>query len=235
MSSTISIQATINWAKPYLKLQPLNVNNLEPALTAANIILETILGPPLRWRFNRASISIPLTQGGGTDYVVSVPNLGFIETLWLTDATGKVHQLNGAVALAKESQTSRPKEIAPQYDDNAGNITFRVKPAPDASYTAYLDYQKKAPILTSWAQTWAPIPDEFGYCFNWGFLTIVGMLTNDSRFPVWEKYFLGRVLGAQDGLDEQAKAIFLGNWMNVTASITRSTGTVQAGVSGRGI
>lgn len=234
MASSISIQATINFVKPYLKLQPLNVNNLEPALTAANIVLETILGPPLRWRFNRSSLSIALTQGN-TDYAVSVPNLGFIETQWLVDGNGKTAELNGAVALPKESQQGRPKEIAPQYDDNAGNITFRVKPAPNAAYTAYLDFQQKAPILSSWAQTWAPIPDEFGYCFNWGFLTIVGMLTNDSRFPVWEKYFLGRVLGAQDGLDEQAKAIFLGNWMAVTGTITRATSGVNAGVAGRGI
>ena len=234
MASTISIQSTINWAKPYLKLQPLNVNNLEPGLTAANIILETMLGPPLRWRFNRASLSINLLAGS-TDYQIAVPDLGFIETQWLADASGKIHELNGAVSLAKEGQEARPKEIAAQYDDNAGNITFRVKPAPNALYTAYMDYQKKAPILSSWAQTWSPIPDEFGYCFNWGFLTVVGMLTNDSRFPVWEKYFLGRLLGAQDGLDDQAKAIFLGNWSEVAATLTRRTGLVNAGVSGRGI
>ena len=234
MASTITIQNTINWAKPYLKQQPLNVNNLEPALTAANIVLETMLGPPLRYRFNRASLSIPLTQGS-TDYEIAVPNLGFIETQWLADSSGKIHQLNGAVSLPKESQQSRPKEISPQYDDNQGNITFRVKPAPDNGYTAYLDYQKKAPILTSWAQTWSPIPDEFGYCFNWGFLTVIGMLTNDSRFPVWEKYFLGRLLGLQDGLDDQARAIFLGQWAAISGTLTRSAGSVNSGVSGRGI
>jgi hypothetical protein len=124
--------------------------------------------------------------------------------------------------------------VAPQYDDNQGNITFRFNSIPDQNYTAWFDYQQKAKLITSWANPWGVIPDECGYIYNTGFLSLAALLVNDARFGIWERQFVGDLLGAQDGLDEQAKAIFLGQWLNDMRSATRSQGAVQAGVAGRG-
>jgi hypothetical protein len=164
---------------------------------------------------------------------VSASKLGRIETQWLTDATGNIHELEGAVTLAKVGASKRPTKVAPVYDDNAGNVTFRFNAVPNAAYTAYFDYQQKAQLITSWASPWGVIPDECGYIYNKGFLALAALLVNDARFPIWERDFVGALLGAQDGLDEQAKAIFLGQWLSDTRSAARSQGAVQGGVAGR--
>jgi hypothetical protein len=89
MASTINLQATANWVLPQVGYKPINIGpGNEPLITNANVILQTILGPPFCWRWNRneftfpiSKISIPPTAPptGGTDTVVSVPTFGFIE------------------------------------------------------------------------------------------------------------------------------------------------------------
>jgi hypothetical protein len=233
MATTLTIQNSINFVQPILKNTPLMVSNFEPALTAANIILSTILGPPFRWRFNRATITQAITSGGGTDYVKSVPDFGFLETQWLTDGQGGIFQLGGAVALAKASGTSRPTRMSVEFDDNAGNLTFRFSDIPDVNYTMNADYQKKAPLLTSPAQALGVVPDEFAHIFNKGFLAWMMLLNNDSRFPIFENYFVSSLLSAQDGLSDQERSIFLADWMRLSQTLVRAQGAVNSGVAGR--
>lgn len=233
MATTLTIQNSINFAAPILKNQPLLVSNTEPAMTAANIVLGLMLGAPLRWRFNRGSFTITLTNGGGTDYVKAISDFGFLETQWIVDAQNSIHQVNGSIALAKDGNSARPTEVAVQYDDNAGNLTFRVNRIPDANYTLNGDYQKKSPLLVSTGQSWGVVPDEFSYIFQWGFLCVMSLLINDSRFPIFENYFISRLLGAQDGLTDQQRNIFVANWMALAQTLTRATGAVNSGVAGR--
>jgi hypothetical protein len=231
---TQNVMNSVVYVQTLIKNQRLNVNGQEPALTMSNIVLQRILGAPFIWRQNRASFSIPISAAAGTDYTVSLPNLGRIETQWLTDGNNKDMELKGAVCLAKMSAKRRPTEVAAQYDDNQGNITFRFNSVPDQGYTAWFDYQQKARLITSWANPWGMIPDELGYIYNTGFLSLGALLVNDARFGIWERQFVGDLLGAQDGLDEQARAIFLGQWLSDIRSTTRSQGAVQGGVAGRG-
>jgi hypothetical protein len=77
------------------------------------------------------------------------------------------------------------------------------------------------------------VPDEFSYIYNDGFLAMMMLLVNDSRFPIFENYFISRLLGAQDGLTDQERDIFLANWMRVLQTVTRSQGNTNAGVAGR--
>lgn len=228
MATTLTLQSSINFTTPFLKNQPEMVSNLEPAVGGANIILGMMLGAPCRWRFNRGTLSFPITAAGGTDYVVSVPDLGFIETAWLKDSNGKIWQLNGKLTTAKESNESRPTLIAPVYDDNAGNITFRLTNAPTANYTVYVDYQKKMTLMTSPASVWGVVPDEFNYIFNQGFLGMMMILVNDSRFPIFMNYFVTRLLLTQDGLSDQEKNIFLQDFAQFTATLLRTQGMVAA-------
>lgn len=233
MATTLTLTNSINFVRPILKMQPLDVTSQEPALTAANIILQTMLSAPFRWRWNRGTMNFSVATADGTDYVQAAPDFGFLETQWLTDAGGYVYELNGALALAVSGDIGRPSEIAPQFDDNAGNITFRVKPQPDASYTANLDYQKKPGLITSFASPWGSVSDEFSFIYNLGFLTLMALLINDSRFPIFEQWFISRLLGVQDGLSDQERVIFLGNWQQMMATLNRGAGAVQSGLAGR--
>jgi hypothetical protein len=233
MATTLNVMNSVVFASTLIKNQRLNVNGQEPGLTMANIVLQRMLAPPAVWRFNRANLAVPITTAGGADYVVSVPLLGRIEQQWLTDASGNITELKGAVSLAKVSSKRAPKRVAPQYDDNAGNITFRFDTIPDQNYTANFDYQQKATLITSWSNPWGPVADEFGFIFNKGFLALAALLVNDARFPIWEKDFVAGFLGAQDGLDEQARAIFLGQWFGDQRSAQRSQAAGQAGAAGR--
>jgi hypothetical protein len=232
MASTLTIQNAVNFAKPILKNQPLFVSNLEPAVTCGNMVLQRMLGAPCRWRFNRGTWTFT-TIVGTNDYVVTLADLGFMEDQWLVDPTGNKTQLDGEISLALDSNQSRPNQIAAQFDNNAGSITFRLKNAPDQIYTAAGVYQKKAPLLTSPASPWAPVPDEFSFCFNWGFLAFTSLLVNDSRFPIFEKWFVSTLLGLQDGMSEQEKNIFVGAWMKDLSTVARSQGRVNSGVAAR--
>jgi len=234
MACTLTLMNTITFCSTLIKNQRLNVNGLEPGLSFGNIILQRMLGAPFIWRFNRGTLTIPISQAGGTDYTVSVASLGRIETQWLTNAAGAVIDLGGEVEMAKVSSVRRPQKVAPVYDDNNGNVTFRFSAISDMSYTAWFDYQKKAPLMTSWASGWTPIPDEFSYIFNKGYLALSAPLVNDARFTIWEKDFIGALLETQDGLDEQAKNNFVARWMSDARYIMRSQASVQAGTAGRG-
>jgi hypothetical protein len=233
MSTTLTIQDGLTFVRGYIKQQSVSVNNQQPGLGIAQIILNIVLGPPFVWRFNRFNFSIPISTGGGTDYPIFVGNLGHIETQWMVDANGKFYELGGETTLARTGMQKQPTKVSPQYDDNAGNITFRFNSIPDKIYTAFFDYQQKAPLITGYAQPLGTVPDEFAHIIFTGLLAWAGMLVNDARFPIWEKRFIADLLAAQDGLDDQAKIIFMGEWMEFTKTAIRSQGAVQGGVGGR--
>jgi len=234
MPVTLTLQNTMNWAASILKNQPQMVNDQEPAVTCANIILATMVGPPMRWRFNRRTFSFPITQAGGTDYAQYLPLFGFLETQWLVDSDGAIHELNGAMSLPKVTSQGQPMQVAPQYDDNLGNITFRVKNAPNANYTVGGDFQMKPQLMTSAGSTWGVVPNEFLYIFDQGYMALIMLLVNDSRFPIFEGYFIARLLNAQQGLSEQEKNIFLQDWLRATATVAAMQGSVNLGMAARG-
>jgi hypothetical protein len=233
MGVTLSVQSSMTYAQTLIDNQRLNVNNMEPGVTMANTVLGTMLGPPFIWRQNRTNLSFPVTTVGGTDYVRSVPGMGFIETQWLQDSEGNILELNGASALAKVSFQRTPTLIAPQYDDNQGNITFRLNSVPDANYTAFLDFQNAAQLITSPAAAFMPLSDYFGYLFNKGFLSEAALLVNDSRFSIWRSEWIAQCLATQDGLDAQAKDMFYNQFMNTTRTVQRSQDMSKNGGQGR--
>lgn len=81
MAATITIQNTIDLTKPYLNWANLAIGtNNEPAFSAANLILQTIVGPPFVWPWNRSSVNFQTVQGQ-QDYTMSITNFGFIEAV----------------------------------------------------------------------------------------------------------------------------------------------------------
>ena len=234
MPQTIDLQSSINFVTPILKNQPLMVSNNEPAQSAANLVLGTMLAPPFKWAFNRQSFNFTISLLGGTDYTVALPDWGFLETQWLADGTGKVYQLGGETSLAKETGLSRPAKMSAQLDDGTGNITFRMSGLPDQAYVVFINYQRRMVPLGSTAAFWGPVPDRFAYIYNTGFLAFMSLLVNDARFPIFENLFLSRLLGAQDGLTDQERDIFLANWVNVMQTMNRGATAVTASAQARG-
>jgi hypothetical protein len=79
MAATKTVQDSINWVKPFVNWANLTIGtNQEPALTSANLSLQTIVGPPFVWPWNRNNTFF-LTTVGQQDYTVSLSNFGFLE------------------------------------------------------------------------------------------------------------------------------------------------------------
>jgi len=233
MAMSFTVQDGITFTRAYIKQQSLYVNNQQPALGAAQIVLNVVLGPPFSWRANRTTTVISISTAGGTDYQVNVPTFGRLDTQWLVDGNGKIHQLGGEITLPKIGTSKLPTKICPQYDDNAGNITFRFDSVPDQAYSAYLDYQQKAPLVTGAAQPLGTISDENADLFFEGMLTWASLLVNDARFPIFERQFVAHLLSRQDGLSEQAKIIFMGQWNEFIRTAQRAQSITQGAASGR--
>jgi hypothetical protein len=218
MSSSITVQDTVNWALAYLEQQPMSINGMHPALGSANLVLQTILGPPFAWPFNRRILSYTST---GQDYTVAGMNdFGFLEGGTVQASTGgKSWEISVKNLLLFDTQSARPAFCSPLIDDGMGNITFRLSPAPDQGYIVMLPYQKKAPLMSSLAFTWSPVPDEKNYICQWGFLALMSLIGNDARFAEYNIKFITALLSAQGGLGEMERNIFLANWTRVMSQI----------------
>jgi len=234
MPATLNIQNTLNWCRPLLKNQPLEVTNFEPAMTTANMILQTMVGAPFRWPFNRGVFTLPLSVDT-YDYTKIVADYGFMENVTITsNDTNETMPLAVEKSLPKPAtMKSRPTAMAVQQNFGNTQLGIRLKERPEKSYTLEGIYQKSAMVLASPGSYWFPVTDEFSMIFNWGFLTMISLLVDDMRFTTFEKFFIGRLLGTQDGLDAQTRNIFLGNWLELTRTISRSGELVNNGSIGR--
>ncbi len=69
-TSSIQLLGTMEWAKKFnFNRSSANGNFIEPALTSANIVMQTMLGAPFAWWFNRKRIGF-ITTIGQQDYTV---------------------------------------------------------------------------------------------------------------------------------------------------------------------
>jgi hypothetical protein len=235
MPATLNLQQTILWTGPFVRYQPLIIGGNEPSMSNANLIKQTVLGAPFCWPWNRAESAPIVCVAGTQDYVAALPTFGFIEKAWVQDPdTQEIKEIEVATALSKDSTKGRPDKISVQIDDGAGNITFRVLPAPNKAYILTVLFQQKPILMSSMANRWNPIPDELSYIYQYGFLALSMMITGDSRFPIFNDRFVAHLLGAQDGLDEMQKNIFIANWTEYTKQVLRAQIQPQQGTQSRG-
>lgn len=153
MANKSTIQGTLNWAAAFiLNRPPMGVAGTyqEPALTIANLLMSTILGPPFAWQWNRNFNGFSTVQGQ-TDYTISLPDFGWIEKITASQSgmTPPVIEVQLADSLAVDQVQGQTWKATVINDDNNGNITFRLLPAPDGLYTITLTYQKAPVFLTS--------------------------------------------------------------------------------------
>jgi hypothetical protein len=122
-NSTITLEQTCEWAKRFVFRRPLALGNfLEPAITSANLILQTIIGPPFAWRWNRAVTGF-ITTAGQQDYTVfnwsatTVVNTGYV----LIDSNGFSQQVTTG-GTTGSSQPSWNETIGQTTTD--GGVTW---------------------------------------------------------------------------------------------------------------
>jgi len=234
MSVTRNLQSSALFSMPFIGYQPVNISNSEPAVSAANLTKQVILGPPFKWNYNRGEFTFP-TEPGTQDYYLPLTDFGFLERVTLTDSKGVVKEIEIQQSLSAESVQKRPGSIAANVMDGSGGVTFRLNAIPPDGETYEIDgfYQKAPVLMSSMANTWAPIPDHHSYIYDWGFLSFVSLLTKDARFPIFGQRFTAHLLGAQEGLTALERNIFLGNFLQVMSAQERSQLTTQQGVTAR--
>ena len=69
-SSSIKLIQTLEWAKRFIFQRPTAIGNFnEPAITSANLTMQTMLGAPFSWRWNRVVTGFICTPGQ-QDYTI---------------------------------------------------------------------------------------------------------------------------------------------------------------------
>jgi hypothetical protein len=225
-----NLESSTLFSLPFLGYQPADISNGEPALTAGNTIKQTILGAPFKWPWNRGVFEVDVTAE--QDYLYAATDWGFIEQAWITNGKGEVKEIPVKSSLSAESAKARPQSMAVQLQD-ADGVTLRLNTIPDQPYTLTGFYQKAPMLMTSMAASWAPIPDNLGYIYDWGYLGMLSMITKDIRQPLFLQKFVSHLLGAQDGLTALQRNIFIGEWLGLMTQQERATGNTNQGIQAR--
>ena len=214
---TRNLQASTLFVLPYIDYQPADVSNNQPALDAANLVKQTIVGAPFAWPWNRFFFSVQVTKEAGQDYLIvpSFPGFGYLEKAWLLDENDEVKQISIQLSLTQESKVQRPASIAAMVQYPDGSVLLRLNTIPDMDYTLRGFYQGAPVPMTSMASTWNPIPDNLSYIYDWGYLSLLGMLIKDQRVPYFGQRFVAHLLGNQSGLSATQRNIFIGNWLEL--------------------
>src|SRR5208282_1327894 len=165
-----------------------------------------------------------------TDYGSGFSHIEHASVLDINQTTPTWVELDIKANLALDTNSDRPRFLNVHTQDVAGNITFRVMPAPDKAYPVSIHMQLAAPSIKSVNQTWAPIPDYFQYIYNWGFLSLIWNFADDPRSQMANQKFTSAVLSRAEGMSEDDRNIFLNNWNMLT---TGQAMTMQQGKQAR--
>lgn len=150
----LTLNNSINFAQAFIEYSPLTAGlGLEPAITVASVIRNSILAPGNVWYWNRNEISFP-TIVGQQDYTQSISANGndfsFIEKATLTDDAGNIYEMKDVYntsPLAVSAFQQRPNAIAAQqvfFTSGTQNVKFRFLGVPDKIYTVTVTYQKRS-------------------------------------------------------------------------------------------
>jgi hypothetical protein len=137
--TTKTIQDTINWAKRNsFNRNPVIGNSLEPALTSANIVLQTILSPPFDWWWNNLEIgftcdptatvatSTAVSISAGVVTVTATNSFVVGEPVFPSALAGGLTALNGQlliIASANSSSFTTEPVSLPNGTDTTGTFT----------------------------------------------------------------------------------------------------------------
>jgi hypothetical protein len=106
-------------------------------------------------------------------------------------------------------------------------------PAPDKAYPVSITVQQKPPVMVGLDSTWAPIPDEYSRLYNWGFLSLMYLFSDDSRFQFANQKFIANLISTSEGLTETEVNIMLSQWQSITGAPVTLGQNIQQGHQGR--
>lgn len=135
MSTTITISQSISYAQSQIGYRPLNIGtNGDPAITAANLVQQTIIGPPFVWNWNRAAASF-LSTTGTQDYQQALANFGFLEkgSFAVPTATITNTALTNGVATYTASNYFQVGDVVKVVGTTNGSGVFNISQQPIAS------------------------------------------------------------------------------------------------------
>lgn len=175
MASTISLLDSINWVKPFVNWANLTIGvNGEPAVTSANQALQTIVGPPFIWPWNRSTVSFP-TVPGTQSYSVAIANFGYLEgaTIQLVGVVTSAAILTGVATIACVNNfNTLPNGGVGQTVTLSGcttaalNNTFVLTAVTGTSFTFNITYADMSEIEATGATALAG--DTMGLELKWG-------------------------------------------------------------------
>lgn len=86
--STIKISDTVEWCKRFtFNRNPVIGNSLEPALSSANMIKQTILGPPWSWWWNNEELAFTCNSTLQTGTITNIAIVAGVMTVTLSGST----------------------------------------------------------------------------------------------------------------------------------------------------
>jgi hypothetical protein len=140
MANTITLAGSISWAQTYNGYRSLTVGtNSEPAISSANIILQTVIGPPFTWNWNRSSATFN-TVAGTQDYSQAVGSFGFIEkaSYKIPAATITNTALTSGTATYTASNNFQAGDLVTVTGTANGSGVFNITKQPIVSATSSL-------------------------------------------------------------------------------------------------
>jgi|SRR5579859_3708846 len=142
---------SINFAQTFIQYAPLTLGiGMEPAISIASMIRNSILNPPLTWFYNRAEQTFAVTKGTQDYTLSSVPDLAYVEKVSLLSSDGTIIEIKDIynnLALSPSAESARPNALSverSQIITSVLNYIVRFNVQPDQNYTATLVYQKRA-------------------------------------------------------------------------------------------
>ena len=153
--------------------------------------------------------------------------------------SGQVFSINDVLnsePLPASTDPTRPRTIAVQTNDTAGDITFRLLGSPDAVYNIVLNYQKAATAftaLTGAGGTWSPVPDSYAYIYNRGFLAECLEPLDPQRAQIEKQRFIMSLVSASEGLELADRAIFMAQYLGIDAATAANMLNNQEGAASK--
>jgi hypothetical protein len=145
----------------------------------------------------------------------------------------QIKDIKNTEPLSKSSDGQRPNAISVQYNDGAGNITFRFMGVPNATFNVVLDFQMSAVPFTTTSSTWAPIPDTYAYIYDRLFLGETLEPVDAQRAQMEKQRGILSLVSIAEGMEMQDKAIFVAQYLNIDAQTAANMLDTQQGVGAK--
>lgn len=228
----------INFAQTQIEYLPLTAGvNSEPAMSIGTMIVNTILGPPFTWDFNRNNATVALTAGT-QDYTQTIADFGLLEkaTLSIGGKIFEVKDVHNSACLGASTDQQRPNAIAVQNNDFAGHQTFRFLGVPDQAYSCVLIYQKFPVKFTSLIGPWSGIPDSYSdIYFNLFLAECFQLAYSEQKAQMYRQRGVAALLSKSQGLTEYQKNAFREQYLSRDRQDLRSQLRTQQAIQATGV